>query len=24
LKLVEVLCGREKIGELKEALVMRD
>jgi 4-methyl-5(b-hydroxyethyl)-thiazole monophosphate biosynthesis len=24
LKLVEVLCGREKVRELKEALVMRD
>lgn len=24
LKLVEVLCGREKVGELKEALVMKD
>jgi len=24
LKLVEVLCGREKVGELKEAMVVRD
>lgn len=24
LKLVEVLCGEEKVGELKEALVMKD